>query len=77
MTQWELTESSPEVSRGSNDVVESSPRTHQKFVGKFVGGSPEEYWKFIGSSPKDIGSSPGVHRKDVGSLLKRQSDNED
>ncbi|RRT36304.1 hypothetical protein B296_00019171, partial [Ensete ventricosum] len=29
----------PEVSQGSNDVVESSPRTHQKFTGKFVGSS--------------------------------------
>ncbi|RRT31951.1 hypothetical protein B296_00057457 [Ensete ventricosum] len=38
--QWELAESSPEVGQGSDDVVGSSPRTHQKFTGKFVESSP-------------------------------------
>ncbi|RWW38939.1 hypothetical protein BHE74_00055776, partial [Ensete ventricosum] len=77
-----LTKSSLEVSRGSDDVVGSSLRTHQKFAGKFVGSSPidypelnesspEECCKFIGSSPKEIESSPGVHRKDAGSLSNR------
>ncbi|RWV99264.1 hypothetical protein GW17_00037836 [Ensete ventricosum] len=86
--QWELAESSLEVDRGSDDVVGSSSRTHQKFTGKFVGSSSidcqelaksslEECWKFIGSSQKEIGSSPGVHRKDAGSLSKRRSDNDD
>ncbi|RZS11864.1 hypothetical protein BHM03_00043265 [Ensete ventricosum] len=85
--QWELAESSPEVDQGSYDVVGSSPRTHQKFTGKFVGSSPtscreltkcspEECWKFIGSSPKEIRSSLEVHRKDVGSSPKRRSDSE-
>ncbi|RWV82988.1 hypothetical protein GW17_00055469, partial [Ensete ventricosum] len=36
----ELTETSPEVNRGSDDVVGSSPRPHQRFAGKFVGSSP-------------------------------------
>ncbi|RRT83586.1 hypothetical protein B296_00005039 [Ensete ventricosum] len=81
MMQWELAESLLEVDRGLDDVVGSSPRTHQKFAGRFVGSSPigcrelarglsKEYWKFIGSSPKEIGSSPWVHRKDAGSSPK-------
>ncbi|RRT75601.1 hypothetical protein B296_00009936 [Ensete ventricosum] len=76
-TQRKLAKSSPKVDRGSYDVVGSSPRTHQKFVGRFVGSSPtgyrelagsspEECWKFIGSSLKEIESSPRVHRKDAG-----------
>ncbi|RWW14278.1 hypothetical protein GW17_00021961 [Ensete ventricosum] len=58
--------------RGSDDVVGSSSRTHQKFAGKFVGSSPagyrehagcslEECWKFVGSSSKEIRSSSRIH----------------
>ncbi|RWW83148.1 hypothetical protein BHE74_00008348 [Ensete ventricosum] len=85
MTQWVLTESLPEVYRGLDDVVGSSPRTHQKFSGKFVGSSPigcrelagclpEECWNFVRSSPKEIGSSLGVHRKDARMGPRREFD---
>ncbi|RRT64088.1 hypothetical protein B296_00002513 [Ensete ventricosum] len=47
--QWELAESSPEVGQGSDDVVESSPRTHQKFAGKFIGSSPTGCRELAGS----------------------------
>ncbi|RWW01852.1 hypothetical protein GW17_00035085 [Ensete ventricosum] len=67
-TQWELVENSSEVIRGSNDVVRSSPRTHQRFVGslptccpKLSGSSPEKCWEFIRSSLEEIGSSSRVH----------------
>ncbi|RWW58244.1 hypothetical protein BHE74_00034921 [Ensete ventricosum] len=72
-TQWEFIESSPKVDRGSDDVVRSSPRAHQRFARKFVESSPtscqelakslsEEYWEFVGSSPEEIGSSSGVYK---------------
>ncbi|RRT54999.1 hypothetical protein B296_00011411 [Ensete ventricosum] len=77
MTQWELAESSSEVSRGLDDIVENSPGTHQKFARKFVGRQVTR--KFVGrqvtrklveSSPEEcwkfIGSSP----KEIGSSLR-------
>ncbi|RWW03579.1 hypothetical protein GW17_00033258 [Ensete ventricosum] len=78
--QWELAESSPEVDQCSNDVVRSSLRTHQKFIGKFVGSSPtgcrelagcspEECWKFVRSSSKEIGSSSRTHQKFTGKFI--------
>ncbi|RWW12278.1 hypothetical protein GW17_00024070, partial [Ensete ventricosum] len=79
-TQWELVESSSEVDRGSDDVVGSSPRTHQKFAGKFVGSSPtgcweltgcslEEYWKFVEGNPE----LAGVYRYPTLSCLRYAS----
>ncbi|RZS23838.1 hypothetical protein BHM03_00056837, partial [Ensete ventricosum] len=82
--QYELAESSLEVGRGPDDVVGSSPRTHQKFARKFVGSSPTGYreltecslkecWKFVGSSSKEIKSLLRTHqkfaRKFIGSSL--------
>ncbi|RWW47471.1 hypothetical protein BHE74_00046532, partial [Ensete ventricosum] len=36
------------VGRGSDDVVRSSPRTYQRFAGKFVGSSLIGYREFAG-----------------------------
>ncbi|RWW49148.1 hypothetical protein BHE74_00044725 [Ensete ventricosum] len=74
--------SSPEVGQRLYDVVGSSSRTHQKFIGKFVGSSPtscrelascspEECWKFIGSLPKKIGSSLRTYQKFTGKFIGR------
>ncbi|RZS13267.1 hypothetical protein BHM03_00044835, partial [Ensete ventricosum] len=74
--QWELAESLTEVGRGSDDVVGSLLRTHQKFTGKFIGSSStgcrelvgcslEECWKFVRSSPKEIGRLSRTHQKFV------------
>ncbi|RWV95582.1 hypothetical protein GW17_00041782 [Ensete ventricosum] len=46
--QWELAESSPKVNRGSDDIVKSSSRPHQRFVKKFVESSSTGYWEFVG-----------------------------
>ncbi|RWW16418.1 hypothetical protein GW17_00019701 [Ensete ventricosum] len=48
--QWELVESSLEVTQGLDDVVGSSPRAHQRFAGKFLGSSPTSGREFVGSS---------------------------
>ncbi|RWW43677.1 hypothetical protein BHE74_00050632 [Ensete ventricosum] len=73
-TEWELADSSLEVGRGLGDIVGSSPRAHQRFVGKFVDGSPiccreltrnspEGCWEFVEGNQELIGRMPGVRRE--------------
>ncbi|RWW61663.1 hypothetical protein BHE74_00031251 [Ensete ventricosum] len=57
--QWELTESSPNISRGSVDVVGSSLDVCRKFVGSSLIG----YRSSPGVRRKNTGSSLGVHRR--------------
>ncbi|RRT75544.1 hypothetical protein B296_00010463, partial [Ensete ventricosum] len=84
-TQWELAEISLEVGRSSDDVVRSSPRTHQKFAQKFVGSSSTGVCRKNARSSLVVRrrksgahreltrslleSSLGVHRQVVGSSL--------
>ncbi|RZR78718.1 hypothetical protein BHM03_00004140 [Ensete ventricosum] len=52
-----------QVDRGSDDVVRSSLRAHQRFIEKFVGSSSKEIGSSLGVYRKDAESSPGVCRE--------------